>query len=122
MHQTLVNRNRLRPAGFAVVSLGRRGSVGGRTGLLIHPAFDWIIGKVESKQTREKTAQERDWVLAELFEDRRQFIYEHTESLYAAPEIVSSGIVARPNVFGGYWGRGSASYIRRFARSHLHEL
>ena len=67
------------------MSLGCRGSVGGRTDLLIEPAFDWIVGKVESKQTGEKPAQERDWVLSEFFEDRRQFIHEHTESPCAAP-------------------------------------
>lgn len=63
--------------------------------MLIEPAPNWFIGKVESKQTGEKTAQERDWVLSELFEDRRQFIHEHTESPYGAPEIASFAIVAR---------------------------
>lgn len=67
------------------MSLSRRVSVGGRTYLLVKPAFDWIVSKVESQQAGKKTAQERDWVLGEFFEDRRQFIQEHTESPYAAP-------------------------------------
>ena len=68
--------------------LGCRGSVGGRTDLLVKPAFDWIVGQVESKQTGEKTTQERGWVLGELFEDRRQFIHEHIESPCAAPLLL----------------------------------
>lgn len=67
------------------MSLGRRGSVGGRAGLLIEPAVDWIVGKVESQHTGDKTTQERNWVLNELFEDWRQFSYEHTEFPYTAP-------------------------------------
>lgn len=59
--------------------LGGSRAIGGITHLLVEPALNWLIGKVEPQQTREKTTEERDWVLSELFEDWRQFIYEHTD-------------------------------------------
>ena len=55
-----------------------RGTVGGAVNLLIQPVFHWFIGKVEVQQARKKTAEERDWMLSELLEDWREFIYEHT--------------------------------------------
>lgn len=87
--------------------LGRRGSVAG-TDLLIEPASDWIIRKVESKHTGKKTAQERDWVLSELFENWRQFIYEHTESPNRCPG--NCGLWDSSAFLGGVGGSGNIHF------------